>query len=134
MNISQQVIILTAESKNNTFEGNRQRTENLKGCLQDINISFNTATGVFNNGAEETSIVAIVKNEADIQAVSDFAFKNFDQDAVLHQDANQEARLLNKDGTILALGRLQQVTKEVAIAKGSYTLMNGVYYTTIPRI
>ena len=133
MNISKQVIILSAEKNTLSADENTQRTNILKGCLRDVKIDFNTATGVWNNEAEENSIVAIVKNEDEIRAITDFAFKNFDQDAIVHQDANQEARLINKDGTVLALGRLLQVTKEVAIAKGSYTIMNDIYYTTIKR-
>ena len=133
MNITNQVIILSAESSKNTDEGNRQRTESLKGCLQDIGISFKEALGVFNNEPAETSLVAIVNNDAEYQAVRDFAFKTFDQQAIIHQDANQEAYLVFPNEHLKRLGRLEAVSKEVAIAKGNYTLMGDVYYTTIKR-
>lgn len=132
MNIVKQVIILSAERPEHTFEGNRQRTEILKGCLEDCNLAFEVAEGVYNE-TSETSLVVIVNNEAEIEAVTGLAFQNFNQDAVLHQDSNQEAHLINKDGTGERLGRLEQVTKEVAIEKGNFTLLKGKYYTTIKR-
>jgi hypothetical protein len=133
MNISKQVVILSAEKAEHTPEVNKQRTKSLKGCLQDCNISFNEAIGVFEHGAPEASLVAIVNDDAEYQAVIDFAFKNFDQDAVLHQDANQEGYLVYPDGKLERLGRLREVSKKVALEKGSYTLLNGTYFTTIPR-
>ena len=133
MNTVQQVVILSAERSENTFEGNRQRTETLKAILQDINVEFSEATGVFENGPEEQTIVAIIKDDAELEAIKDFAFKSFNQDAILHQDANQEAYLISNKGETTRLGRLQQVSKEVALSTGNYTLMKGVYYTTIKR-
>ena len=133
MNISKQVIILSAERTTNAPEQNAQVTEILKGCLLDCNIAFNEAVGVFNNGPAEASLVAIVNSQTEIEVVTDFAFKNFNQDAIVLQDANQEAHLITKEGTTERLGRLELVSKEVALDKGSYTLLNGQYYTTIPR-
>jgi hypothetical protein len=49
--------------------------------------------GVY-KGQEEDSLVVLVNNETDIQTVKDFAFKSFNQESVLYQDANQEAYLI----------------------------------------
>jgi len=133
MNISQQVIILSAEKDSISKEENQKRTDILKGCLSDCNLRFDEGTGVFNNGPEEKSLVVIVNDEDEIQAVKDFAFQNFNQDAIVLQDVNQEAHLINNDGTELALGRLELVSKAFAIDKGNYTLLNGKYYATKPR-
>ena len=133
MNISKQVIILSAERDGDTIENRDLAIRTLRNCLNDCNLSFREATGVFENGPEETSFVVVVNNEAEIQSVKEFAFLNFGQDAILFQDSNQEAYLINKDGTEKRLGRLEQVPKEVALGNGSYTLMGNDYYTTIPR-
>ena len=132
MNISKQVVILSAELSTNTFEGNRQRTTTLEAMLQDIKLPFSKALGVY-EGSEESSFVVVVKDELDIEVLRDFAFKNFGQESILIQDANQEAYLLYQDGTTQQLGRLVQVSKEVAQNNGNYTLVNDQYYTTRPR-
>ena len=133
MNISKQVIILSAERVENTLETNKVNTDKLKASLKDAKIVFNDAVGVFNNGPEESSLVAIVENESEIQIVKDLAFKSFNQDAILHQDANQEAYLITPNN-IKRLGRLEKVTQKEAFVKGSYTVLNGEYYATIPRV
>lgn len=133
MNISRQVVILSAETGNATFEGNRQRTENLEACLNDLNLTFKRGTGVY-KGTQETSFVVIVNNETDIQVLKDFAFKSFAQDSILHVDSNQEAVLIYNDGTREQLGRLEQVSREVAIGRDSYTILdNDKFYVTNKR-
>ena len=133
MNYYPKVLILSAESPENTHEGNRQRTETLRHCLEDCNMNFSQGTGFFRGEGPEASFVVLPRNEAEIDVLKDFAFKSFKQQAVLFQDNNQEAYLINHDGTEERLGRLQEVTKEVAENAGSYTLLNGKYYTTVKR-
>lgn len=133
MNITRQVVILSAELSTKSFESNRQRTQTLEGILQDLHLSYNKATGVY-KGSQEDSFVVIVNSELDIEVLRDFAFKNFDQESILVQDANQEAYLLYQDGTTQRLGVLEQATKEVATAQDSYTIMNDNYYITRPRV
>ena len=132
MNTTQQVIILSAERTENSFEKNRQLTENLAGCLEDLNITASRATGVY-NGSSESSFVAIVKSEADIEAVTSLAFKSFNQDAIIHQDSNQEAYLLDKSGKTIQLGRLLEIPKTDIENLENYTLLNGKYYATVKR-
>ena len=135
MNITQQVIILSAERSENSNEKNRQLTENLANCLDDLNISAQRAQGV-TNGISETSFVAIVKNETEIEALKQLAFKptlcgGFGQDSVLHQDSNQEAYLLDKSGSSLRLGQLVQVNpKEIEVLE-NYTVLNDRVFTTV---
>lgn len=133
MNISQRVVILSAETLNATVEGNRQRTETLRGCLQDCNMNFSQAVGVY-KGKEETSFVVVVRDEEEIEALKGFAFLNFNQESILLQDANQEAYLVFNDGETQRLGRLEQVSKEVATKEDAYTILNGQYYITRPRL
>lgn len=137
MNITQQIIILSAERSENSFERNRQLTENLASCLDELQLTYNRATGVY-NGSEENSFVVIVKNEDEISTLKDLALKpvgfgGFGQDAVLYQDANQQAYLLDKNGGVLNLGRLEQVNAKEIERLENYTVLNGKVYTTIKR-
>jgi hypothetical protein len=132
MNISQQVIILSADQNDNNHERNRQLHENLKACLDDCNLRFKEATGAY-KGKTEDSVVVIVNNETDIETVKNFAFKSFNQESVLHQDANQEAYLVYADGTTEQVGRLEQVNPKRVETLENYVVLDGKVYTTIKR-
>ena len=132
MNISKQVIILSAELAGLSKDANEKRTNTLKNCLTDCNLTFNEGIGVY-KGKEEVSFVVIPNNEDEIQALEDFAFLNFNQESYLYQDANQEAYLVFNNGTHQQLGRLSQVPQAIAQAEDNYTILNGEYYTTIKR-
>ena len=137
MNIVQQVIILSAERTENTPERNRQLTENLAQSLQELGLNNQRALGVF-NGEEQTSFVTIVKNEVEIDAVKALAMNpvghgGFGQDAILYQDANQEAYLIDKAGNTIQLGRLIEVNKKEIEVLENYTILNGRVYTTVKR-
>lgn len=132
MNISKQVIILSADQNDNRHERNRQLHENLKACLDDCNFNYQEALGVY-KGKEESSLVVITNNETDIQTLKDFAFKSFNQESVLYQDSNQEAYLLYHDGTTEQLGRLQEISIDDSLKLDAYTVMNGRYYATVKR-
>jgi len=125
----QNVIILSAESNDKTFEGNRQRTLNLKGCLEDLNISHNEALGV-RKESQEVSFVCLPKNSAEIEVLKDFAFENFNQESVLYQDVNGLCHLEYEDGTSESIGRFRTANaKEIELLE-NYTVLNGVVYTT----
>lgn len=133
MNISEQVVILSAERTGLERAENERRTEFLKGFITDINLPFEEAVGVY-NGSYETSLVVLVRDQAEIDALKGFAFQNFDQESVLYTDANSEAYLLFNNGTSKQLGRLTQVPKEVALRQDSFTVLNGEYYITSQRV
>jgi hypothetical protein len=132
MNITKQVIILSAEIIGLSKDENAKRTTTLKHCLEDCNLTFNESIGVY-KGKEEKSFVVLPNNEDEAQGVKDFAFINFNQESVLVQDSNQEAYLEYANGTTERLGRLSQVPQAIAQAEESYTILNGKYYITIPR-
>lgn len=132
MNITQQIIILSANQNDGNNEKNRQLHENLKACLTDCGFRYKEATGVY-KGQEEDSFVVLVNNETDIQTVKDFAFKSFNQESVLYQDVNQEAYLLYQNGTTKQLGRLEQVNSKLVETLDSYTVMDGRVYATVKR-
>tara|TARA_R100000951_G_C2540004_1_gene149083 strand:+ start:78 stop:488 length:411 start_codon:yes stop_codon:yes gene_type:complete len=133
MNISKQVVILSAELAGLSRKENDKRSNTLEHCLQDCNLNFNEAIGVY-KGKEEKSFVVIVNNEDEAQGVKEFAFLNFNQESVLVQDANQEAYLEFGDGSSQRLGILSLVPKEIAQVEDNYTILNGEYYITQKRI
>lgn len=133
MNITQQIVIISAELSTNRPERNRQLTENLACCIDECNFKAKRAMGVY-KGDYETCFVVIVNNEDEIQTLKDFAFKNFGQESILHQDANQEAYLLYNDGRTEQLGRLEQVNPKYVETLENYTVLDGRVYTTVPRV
>ena len=132
MNTVNQVVILSAERNDQTFEGNRQRSINLATCLEELGFKFREATGVY-KGKEETSFVVLIKDSFELDVLKDFAFISFGQESILYQDANQEAYLIYSDKREERLGKLEQTTKEEALKQDSFTVMGGQYYITVPR-
>jgi hypothetical protein len=131
MNITNQVVILSAEREVNSIESNRQRTATLEGVLTDLNLLFNKAQGVFNGGTVEDNFVVLINNNEELESIKALAFNNFAQDAILYQDANQEASLIFKNGESKSVGVLQEVDSTDGLE--NYTLLKGKIYTTIPR-
>jgi hypothetical protein len=127
----QELIILSAEKSDNRPERNKQLTENLRGCLDDLNLDYDNATGLF-NGIEEASFVVRPKNDDEIELIRSYAFKSFKQDSILQVDKNNEAFLMHSNG----LGKTYQGvftelnSNEPLDLTNNYTLVNGVYYTT----
>ena len=129
MNITQQVIILSAELTTETTGENNRRTNNLRASLNDVGITFNEATGHYKN-TQETSFVCLPKNAAEIETLKDFAFKNFKQESVLFQDSNGQAYLIFEDKTEQNIGKLKQVNPKFIEQLENYTIMNNRVYTT----
>lgn len=123
----QNVIILSAELESKTYESNRQRTLNLKGCLEDLNISHGEAIGL-HNGFKSVSFVCLPNNLEEVQALKDFAFKNFSQESILEQDVNGLCHLVFEDDTSHSIGKLKPVFNEENLS--SYTKIGNVIYTT----
>lgn len=128
----QRVVILSAELSENSSKRNVMCNENLELCLQECNFKYKNAIGVY-KGHKENSFVVIVNNNEDIETLKDFAFKNFDQESILETDIKGNAYLTYQDNTSKIVGRLEQTSKDVAISKNGYTLMDGKYYTTFKR-
>jgi hypothetical protein len=125
----QNVIILSAELSTSTNESNRQRTLNLKGCLEDLNISHGNALGVY-KGSKEVSFVCLPKNLEEIEALKDFAFKNFKQESILMQDTNGTCHLIYEDDSSESIGKFRVVIPKLTDVLDSYTVLSGVVYTT----
>ena len=130
MDIAKQVVILSAHNNLDTAAENAARTELLDQYLLGAKLSFKRTMGAF-QGTKQESFVVIVNDNEDIEIVKNCAFINFNQNAVLHQDANRQAHLLSSDGTIKTLGKLDVVPESVAVATGSYTIMNDQFYSVV---
>lgn len=132
MNTVKQVVILSAEKSNLDRINNGKRTMLLEQMILDIGLNFEPALGVY-KGSEERSFVVVINNNTDLETLKSFAFKNFEQESILYQDSNQEAYLITNGGDVIQLGKLTNVPREVATRQDGYTLMNGQYYTALPR-
>ena len=122
------VIILSAETTDETYRENRMRTHNLMRSLEDLNIAYDIALGSYNDRIE-TSLVVVPSSKTEELLVKDFAFKNFGQESVLVQDNRGDCVLEYNDGTIETLGRLKVTPKSIAQKQQNYTLFKDVYYT-----
>jgi hypothetical protein len=131
MNTVEQVVILSAELSKLSSVENDRRTVLLNDMITELRLPFKSAKGVY-KGSAENSFVVIVREQADIDTLTGFAFKAFGQESVLHQDANQLAQLIYANGKTETLGKLVQVPKELAETLDNYTIMEGKFYTTTP--
>jgi hypothetical protein len=131
MNTVEQVVILSAELSKLSSAENDRRTVLLNDMIAELKLPFKSAKGVY-KGSAENSFVVIVREQADIDTLTGFAFKAFGQESVLHQDSNQLARLIYADGKTEILGKLVQVSKELTASLDNYTVMEGKFYTTMP--
>lgn len=132
MNISKQVVILSATRSGDSIENTNFRNKTMRGILGDINLPFSEGQGVYRNQPVETSFVVVINNSDDIENLKSLAFNSFDQESILVQDANQEAYLIFNNGKTQNLGQLTQVSKEVAQDLDGYTILNDNYYA-IPK-
>lgn len=132
MNIVQQVVILSAELSTLSPEGNERRNSLLNDMITELKLPFKQALGVY-KGTSEKSFVVVVNEQADIEVLSNFAFKSFGQESILHQDANQLARLIYSDGKTEILGKLVQVSRDLIPSLDNYTIMDDKVYTTTPE-
>jgi hypothetical protein len=130
MNTHQRIVILSAELSDKTFESNKQRTENLAACLDDCNMRFTRGTGCC-KGSEETCFIVFPKDNHEVDTIKDFAFKSFNQESILEQDANGYAWLEYGNGKVENIGKLRQVTSYLELRElDSYAVVNGKVYTT----
>lgn len=129
MNHFNQAIILSGELSNLSNEENLARTINLGACLEDCNFQFKKALGVY-KGQEEVSFVVLVWNQDDINTVKDFAFKNFNQESVLLQDANGLCSLEFQNGDSKTLGKFKTINPKFIEQYDNYTVMDGKVFVT----
>ena len=129
--MSQNLVILSAELESATFSGNRQRTENLRSCLEDLNLEFAEAVGHY-KGKEEVSFVVSINNNAEFEAVTDFALTSFHQESILSQE-NGQAFLIEQGlytRSTQNIGTLVEVNPKEVERLENFTIVNNRVYTT----
>lgn len=124
------VVIISAELDTITPRSNAMRTFELEEELESANITFSTALGSY-HGIKEVSFVCTVKDIAELNRLQYLAFDVFDQESILFQDTFGDAKLLYSDKEVQELGKLRQVSKQLAETGDNYTLMNGEYYAIV---
>ena len=122
-----EVVIISAELTNESGISNVDRSVNLEKCLDDCNLQFNKASGVY-KGSSEKSFIVLPRNSAEINVLKEFAFKNFNQESILFQDKSGDTFLIYSDGKKETIGRLKKVSSKLNL--DSYTVLNGEIYTT----
>jgi hypothetical protein len=124
------LVILSGELASATFSGNRQRTTTLRGMLEDLNFEFLDAKGYF-CGMQEDSFVVFYKNSDEYIAVKDFAFKNFDQECILHYTPeDKEACLVFPEESSQVIGDLVEVNPKMIEVLDNFTIVNNRVFTT----
>lgn len=133
------LIILSAELAGTSHEANELRTRLLRNMLEDLNLDFIEARGFYKDNDEDSFIVFLpevngqdyTEYDTVIDIVQDFAFKNFDQEAVLYQEEGESWLVVDDNGTRSSqhIGRLVEVNpKEVERLEG-FTIVNNRVYT-----
>jgi len=123
------IMILSAERTKYTYTDNQARTNNLRACLEDLNIKPNACIGVYENGVEK-SFMVLPRNREEFDTILDLAFKCFEQDSVLYRGSNGNTSLYTNTGAKISLGTLDEVPMVVARQQENYTVFNDKYYIT----
>ena len=129
MNHFNQAIILSGELSSLSNEENLARTINLGACLEDCNFSFKKCLGVY-KGVKEVSFIVLAWNQDDINTLKDFAFKSFDQESVMLQDANGLCTLEFENNTSKTLGKFRNINPKYIEQYDSYTVFDDKVFVT----
>ena len=127
-----QFVLISAELSQFTNTENIIRTNQLKLMLEQSGFyPVYMKKGVY-KGSSEISFFVPISRKDDIERLEFIAFDRFNQESILVQYSDGHARLHYRDH-IEHIGKLRQVTKEVAEKKGSYTFYpkQGTYYATV---
>lgn len=124
-----ELMIFSAERGELTIRENRDRTRNLKQCLDDLNIAYSSGLGSY-KGNLEMVILVVPRDINDIQAIMGLCFDNFDQDSILHRNKTGGVKIVTRDGATISSGAIKEVSKERAYANDYYTLFNDKYYVS----
>ncbi len=129
MNHSTPVIIFSVYRADRSSRYNRTEHDIAVRHLEFYNVAFATGCGRY-HGQAERCIVVVLHNDV-AERTARFLANLYKQESVLYVDANQQARLETPDGELIeSLGSFIQVSQITAVAKGSYTAVNGRHWIT----
>ena len=129
MNIFKQFALISAERKDLTPQENETRTNQLKLMLEQSKFTFVEGQGFYDNHKEVTFYVELPKQD-DIERIEMIGLDRFQQDCVAIQYPDGHTRL-HYPNEIQHIGKIRQVTEEVAKSKSAYSVFKGVHYATV---
>ena len=129
MNIFKQFALISAERKDLTPQENETRTNQLKLMLEQSKFTFVEGQGFYDKHKEGTFYVELPKQD-DIERIEMIGLDRFQQDCVAIQYPDGHTRL-HYPNEIHHIGKIRQVTEEVAKSKSAYSIFNGIHYATI---
>lgn len=126
MNTSKQIVIFSVERSNLSKEENAVNTRVVNRLLKDNDFNFMTCKGVF-QGVSEDSFAVILDNYSQVQVLHELS-RVYNQDCILYLDANNVGYLYHNNGNVDRIGKSRQVSKDIAMTKDAYTIINNNYY------
>ena len=126
-----QFVILSAELSHLTLEENNTRTNQLELMLRHSSFKPVLMKGVYKGSSEISFFVPVTRND-DIERLEFIAFDRFQQESILVQYSDGHSRL-HYPNYIEHIGKVREITKEVALTKDCYTFYPklGKYYATV---
>ena len=124
------VQIISAELAHLGYEENKQRTANLKSCLDDLSIRYSEGVGVYKNSVE-TCLVILPRDIGESVMIDTLVFRQFDQECTLYQDRQGESYLYYPSKKPVHIGKLREMTQVLARKQDSYTVVNNKYYAIV---
>ena len=122
-------VIFSAYNDYRDNHSNITRNLKLKDTLTSENINYKEVVGRY-KGVFEMSLVVNVKDTNELQRIQELS-DLYDQDCILHLDANRNATLLFNDSTKeTSIGKFQACSEMIAKKLDSYTYcdLNKTYY------
>ena len=129
MNIFKQFALISAERKGLTPQENETRTNQLKLMLTNSKLHHVEGQGFYDGHHERTFFVELPGVD-DIERIEMIGLDRFQQDCVAIQYPDGHTRL-HFPNEIEYLGKIRQVTEEVAKTKDAYSVFNGVHYAVV---
>ncbi|MHA2182049.1 MAG: hypothetical protein ACXAAH_11570 [Promethearchaeota archaeon] len=129
MNIVEQVLILSAQRNDLSQELNERLHLLLGDFLNDLHLNFKQGIGYYKK-QRELNYTVIVKNQDEIETLMKYAFDNFNQDSVFHQDSNGICRILSKNGDTKQVGKLRIANPKEMERLENFTILSNKIYTT----
>lgn len=129
MNIFKQFALISAELKELSPHENEARTNQLKLMLNQSKFNFVEGKGHYNNHNETTFYVELPKVD-DIERIEMIGLDRFQQECVAIQYPDGHTRL-HYPNEVQHIGKIRQVTEEVARSKDAYSVFKGKYYATV---
>ena len=114
-----QFVILSAELSHLTLEENNTRTNQLELMLKHSGFKPVLMKGVY-KGSSEISFFVPTERVDDIERLEFIAFDRFQQESILVQYSDGHSRL-HFPNHIEYIGKVREITKEVALTKDCYT-------------